>query len=57
MPISQKIKDRIEKLEATKDEKQLLLTMLEHEDDGIGWYKSIYIKEIKDFIEKTERNK
>ncbi len=55
MPISQKIKDQINELDAKKEEKELLLKMLEYEDQGLGWYKNTYSKEIKAFIEKMER--
>jgi len=53
MPISQKIQDQIKNLNASKEEKELLRIILEHEDRGIGQYKKTYSKEINDYIDKT----
>ena len=53
MPISKKITSEIEKLDASKKEKQLLQTILELEDGGLRNYTKPYEREINDFIDGT----
>lgn len=55
MPISKKILDEIAVLDATQDEKDLLLRILIMEDSGVGRYKKEYESAINAFIKAREQ--
>lgn len=55
MPISKKIILEIEKLDASKKEKELLQTILELEDDGLRNYTRPYEREINKYIDSEKK--
>lgn len=55
MPISKKITSEIEKLKATKKEKDLLRTILELEDGGLRNYTKPYEREINVYIDSIKK--
>ena len=55
MPISKKIISEIEKLKATKKEKDLLRTILELEDGGLRNYTKPYEREINFYIDSMKK--
>ena len=55
MPISKKITTEIEKLKATKKEKELLQIILELEDGGLRNYTKPYEREINAYIDSIQK--
>lgn len=52
MPISEKIVEEINRLDATEAEKQLMLEILEVEDLGIYQYTNAYEQKIREYVKK-----
>lgn len=52
MPISEKIIEEINRLNATEAEKQLMLEILEVEDLGIYQYTNVYEQKIREYVKK-----
>ena len=50
MPISKKILDQINSSSATKQEKKMMIELLEIEDRGVYRYEAAYEKVIKAFL-------
>lgn len=55
MPISKKILDQIEKLEADQKTKELLLAILNEEDKGNYKFKDTYEKLITSYLETKDK--
>jgi hypothetical protein len=53
MPISEKIKNQIQQLDATEDFKELMLSILTEEDKGNFRFKDTYEKLINEYIQKN----
>lgn len=54
MPISQKIIERVEATAVSKDEKKLMMKILEIEDNGVYRFEAEYEKAVKAFIAKRD---
>ena len=54
MPISNKIIDRINKLNADTELKKVMYKILEAEDRGIHWYKDEYEKYVKEYLKQEK---
>ena len=54
MPISEKIVSEIKKLDATPQEKKLLIKILELEDGGLRNYTMPYEREINNYISERK---
>lgn len=54
MSISTKIQKEINNLDITNNEKQLLLTLLEHEDKSVHQYKKEYVKIVKEYLKELD---
>lgn len=55
MPISQNIIDRVNALETTAEENNLMMAILQIEDKGIFRFELAYEKAIKDYIDAIEK--
>lgn len=53
MPISEKIKNQIQQLDATEDFKELMHSILTEEDKGNFRFKDTYEKLINEYIQKN----
>ena len=54
MSISTKIQKEINNLDITNNEKQLLLTLLEHEGKGVHQCKKEYVKIVKEYLKELD---
>lgn len=55
MPISENIIDRVKAANASKEEKKLMMEILQIEDKGIFRYEAAYEKAIKDYLAAVDR--